>query len=83
MPHLAAATHDYGASLAGFAAAEADEAIFSDHDLVDERAGAQAHIFRGVECGNNVGAENEGEALDAVEVSVLDGHDLRLSSVGV
>ena len=72
-----AAQHD-GARLAERDAAELEQLVLADHDLLDEVAVAELDTLRVVECGDDLAAEHERQALDALEVGVLDGHDARV-----
>ena len=75
-----AAEHD-AAGLAALDAAEADELVLADHDLVYELAAAELDALGVVERRDNVGAEHEREPLDALEVGVLDRRYARVGEV--
>ena len=49
------------------------------HDLVDQGALAQGDELRPVEGGRDLAAGDGGDAFDAVEVRVLDGHHAGLA----
>ena len=66
--------HD-GASLAQRNTAELEQGLIADHDLLDEVAFAHLDQLGVAESGDDFAAGNEGEALNTVEVGVLNGHD--------
>ena len=69
-----AAEHD-GARLALRDAAEFDELVLANHDLLDQVAGAEDVALGVVKGGADLTAGDQREALDAVEIGVLDGRD--------
>mmetsp|Transcript_6458 Transcript_6458/g.17792 ORF Transcript_6458/g.17792 Transcript_6458/m.17792 type:complete len:494 (-) Transcript_6458:201-1682(-) len=72
-----AAQHD-GAGLVLGAPRELDHLVLADHDLGNLLAGPQPRLLGVVEGRHNVRAQDGGQALRAVEVGVLDGHDAGL-----
>mmetsp|Transcript_34240 Transcript_34240/g.58610 ORF Transcript_34240/g.58610 Transcript_34240/m.58610 type:complete len:562 (+) Transcript_34240:259-1944(+) len=74
---VGAADHD-GRGLRVGAAREAHELVLADHHLLDELARAELDLVGRVKRGDDVAVEDEGEALGALEVGVLDGHDARV-----
>ena len=52
---------------------------WTHHDFVDQGAFAQGDELRPVEGGSDLAAGDSGDAFDAVEVRVLDGHHAGLA----
>ena len=76
---LRGSAEDDRASLSLLDTREPDQLVLADDDLLDEVCVSQLGELRVVEGGGDLGAEDEGQALDALEVGVLDGHHARRS----
>mmetsp|Transcript_23269 Transcript_23269/g.53775 ORF Transcript_23269/g.53775 Transcript_23269/m.53775 type:complete len:250 (-) Transcript_23269:126-875(-) len=75
--HRRAAQHN-GARLVLGAPRELDDLVLADHHLGDLLAGSQLRLLWVVEGRHDVRPQDCGQALGAVEVGVLDGHDASL-----
>jgi len=72
---LAGATEYDGTSLVLVATGELNHLVFTDHDLLDLVAGAKNIGIGAVKSGQNLGAEDGGESLNTIKVSVLNNHN--------